>query len=168
MYTHQSIRQTVLIVALALMPWLPALVADAAELPSGGGIPEFMGAHSSADYKVLPIDAPVPATWVNELKNALALYKTKYPTSNFDVYANKLTLVEGAVSRGDRGAVKVEMGAFFKMLGKRANGINESAAEELSNYAQMVTPVQEYGISIPRSGAEQYGADVPSSGSAVQ
>ncbi len=168
MYTHQSIRLTVLIAALALMPWLPAFAANAAELPSGGGIPEFMGAPPSADSMVRPVDAPLTATWVNELKNALAIYKTKYPTSNFDAYINKLTLVEGAVSRGDRRVVKVEMGAFFKMLGNRASGINESAAEELSNFAQMVTPVREYGISIPRSSAEQYGADVPSSGSAVQ
>ena len=43
------------------------------------------------------------------------------------------------------------------MLATRAYGINEGAADEPSSFAQMVTPIQEYGISIPNSGAEQYG-----------
>jgi hypothetical protein len=61
--------------------------------------------------------------------------------------------------------VKMEMGSFFKMLATRANGINEIAADELTNFAQMVAPIQEYGISVPRSGSSQYGSEVPSSGS---
>jgi hypothetical protein len=167
MHIHHSIRQMVLIVVLALMSWFSAPVAQAAESAQEVRVPEILGAQP-AGAMGLPVGAPLAANWVGELKNALNMYKAKYPTSNFDAYAQKLSLVEGAVSRGDRRAVKTEMGAFFKMLGKRAKGIDEAAADELSNYAQMVTPVREYGISVPRSGAGQYEADVPSSGSAVQ
>jgi len=72
-------------------------------------------------------------------------------------------VVGDALSRGDRRAVKVEMGAFFKMLATRSHGINEGAADELSNFAQMVTPIEEYGISVPKSGAEQYGSELSGS-----
>ncbi|MGH7773617.1 MAG: hypothetical protein ACREQA_15440, partial [Candidatus Binatia bacterium] len=89
-----------------------------------------------------------------------------YPTSDFAPFLTKLNLVRDAVGRGDRRAVKIEMGAFFKMLAKREHGISEVAADELTNFAQMVTPLEEYGISVPRSGAGQYGSEVPSSGSA--
>lgn|GEM_PF-4761959 len=61
--------------------------------------------------------------------------------------------------------MKIEMGSFLKMLATRAHGINEIAADELSNVAQMVTPIQEYGISVRKSGARQYGSEAPSSGS---
>ena len=59
--------------------------------------------------------------------------------------------------------MKVELGAFFKMLAKRLHGINEGAADELSNLAQMVTPIQEYGIQVPKFGAEQYGSEISGS-----
>jgi hypothetical protein len=105
------------------------------------------------------------ATWVDEIKNSLGVSKANYPSSNFAPYQTKLNLVGDAVSRGDRRAVKMDMGSFLKMLATRAHGINEGAADEPSNFAQMVTPIQEYGISVPRSGAGQYRSEVPSSGS---
>ena len=108
---------------------------------------------------------PAQAIWVDEIKNSLEVYKANYPSSNFSPYQTKLNLVGDALSRGDRRAVKVEMSAFLKMLATRAHGINEGAADELSNFAQMVTPIQEYGILIQKSGAAQYGSEVPSSGS---
>jgi hypothetical protein len=69
------------------------------------------------------------------------------------------------VSAGNRRSVKTEMGAFFKMLAKRDHGISGVAADELTNFARMVTPLEEYGISVPRAGSDQYGSEVPSSGS---
>ena len=44
------------------------------------------------------------------------------------------------------------MGKWFKMLRARDYGINDVAADELFNYALMVTPIQEYGISVPAAG----------------
>jgi hypothetical protein len=41
------------------------------------------------------------------------------------------------------------MNKFFRMLQSRAHGINDVAADELYNFAVMVTPIQEYGISVP-------------------
>jgi hypothetical protein len=38
------------------------------------------------------------------------------------------------------------------MLRARDHGINDVAADELFNYALMVTPIQEYGISVPPGG----------------
>jgi hypothetical protein len=171
MRTNLFIRRTVLAASLALIPWVPALLAHAAELSPGGGIPDIMEVQPSMQR-----DAPVvmtapaqatsaQATWVDEIKNSLGVSKANYPSSNFAPYQTKLNLVGDAVSRGDRRAVKMDMGSFLKMLATRAHGINEGAADEPSNFAQMVTPIQEYGISVPRSGAGQYGSEVPSSGS---
>ncbi len=89
------------------------------------------------------------ATWVDEISNSLAFYKSSYPTSNFGPYEQKLTKVREAVSSGDQKTIKMEMGAWLKMLRTRAHGINDVAADELFNFALMVTPVQEYGISVP-------------------
>jgi hypothetical protein len=41
------------------------------------------------------------------------------------------------------------MGKWFKMLRNRDYGINDVAADELYNYGLMVTPIQEFNISIP-------------------
>ena len=166
------IRRTVVLTSLALIPWFPAPLAPAAELSPGGGIPEFMTMQPSMQRPaLLMMTAPAQttsaqATWVDEIKNSLGVYKANYPGSNFSPYQTKLNLIGDALSRGDRRAVKVEMSAFLKMLATRAHGINEGAADELSNFAQMVTPIQEYGISVQKSGAAQYGSEVPSSGSA--
>lgn len=89
------------------------------------------------------------AGWIDELTNSLSFYKTTYPGSGWDRYEKKLAVVREAVNRGDQGTVKTEMGAFFKMLRARAHGINDVAADELFNFAMMVTPIQEYQISIP-------------------
>ncbi|MGH7232131.1 MAG: hypothetical protein ACREJU_12345 [Nitrospiraceae bacterium] len=88
-------------------------------------------------------------TWADELTNSLNVYKANYPTSNWDPYEQKLTLVKEALGRGDQRVVKVEMGKWFKMLRNRDHGISEVAAEELYNFGVMVTPLQEYGIAIP-------------------
>jgi hypothetical protein len=160
MTTHSSIQRLTLVVVLALIPWLPAVVAEAAD--PAGAIPEVMAPPPAVRTAT---EAAAQAPWVNDLKHAVAMYKTKYPASDFAPYDKKLALVADAIGRGDRRAVKTEMGAFFKMLDRRSHGIDEAAAGELLNYAQMVTPLREYGIAVPRSGAEQYGTDVPVSGS---
>jgi hypothetical protein len=93
--------------------------------------------------------------WVDELTNSLSFYKANYPTSNWDPYIQKLTLVKDAVGRDDQRTVKVEMSKWFKMLRNRDHGISDVAADELYNFAVMVTPLQEYGISIPSPGSGQ-------------
>ncbi len=88
-------------------------------------------------------------TWVDEIANSVSFYKTNYPTSNWQPYQEKLMLVKEALARGDQRTVRTEMGKWFKMLRNREHGINDIAADELLNFALMVTPVQEYGISVP-------------------
>lgn len=90
--------------------------------------------------------------WVDEIGNSLNFYKINYPTSNWEPYSAKLETVKQAVNGGDQRKVKVEMGKWFKMLRARDHGINDVAADELFNFALMVTPIQEYGISVPAAG----------------
>jgi hypothetical protein len=94
------------------------------------------------------------STWVDEITTSVTFYKTNYPTSNWDPYLGELVLVREAVNRGDQRTVKTKMSKWFKMLRQRDYGINEIAADELFNFALMVTPVQEYGISVPASAGD--------------
>ena len=87
--------------------------------------------------------------WVDELTNSVSFYKTNYPTSNWDPYLSELTLVKEALIRGDQRVVRTEMGKWFKMLRNRDHGIHDVAADELFNFAMMVTPIQEFNISVP-------------------
>lgn len=75
--------------------------------------------------------------------------KATYPNSDWKPYEDKLTLVRQAVDRGDQRTVRMEMGKWFKMLRNRDYGIHDVAADELFNFAVMVTPMQEYGIMVP-------------------
>ncbi len=88
-------------------------------------------------------------TWVDEIANSLTFYKASYPNSNWDPYQQKLGLVREAMTRGDQRTVQAEMSKWFRMLRNRDHGINDVAADELYNFAVMVTPIQEYGISVP-------------------
>ncbi len=89
-------------------------------------------------------------TWTDEISNSLTLYKSLYPSSNFKPYDAQLTRVEEALNKGDKKGVRTEMRKWFKMLRKRAHGIDGIAADELLNIAVMVTPLQQYNISVPR------------------
>ena len=91
-------------------------------------------------------------SWVDEINNSLSFTAANYPNSNWEPYQHKIRLVHDAVGRGDNQAVKMEMGKWFKMLRHRDHGINEVAADELYNFSLMVTPIQEYGISVPAGG----------------
>lgn len=91
-------------------------------------------------------------TWVDEISNSLHFYQINYPTSNWEPYSHKLDVVKQAVTSGDQRAVKSEMGKWFKMLRAREHGINDVAADELFNFALMVTPIQDYSISVPTTG----------------
>jgi hypothetical protein len=95
--------------------------------------------------------APAQTNWVDVLSNSLLFYKTSYPTENWDPYEQQLTLVRGAVSRGDQRMVRVEMTKWFQMLRHRDHRITDVAADELLNFALLVTPLQEFGISVPLS-----------------
>ena len=65
------------------------------------------------------------------------------------IYEDQHTRVKEALHQNGRKAVTTEMGKWFKMLRNQAHGIDEIAASELMNFAMMVTPVQEYNISVP-------------------
>ena len=93
--------------------------------------------------------AVAQTNWVDELTSSVSFYKTNYPTSNWDPYLSELTLVKEALIRGDQRVVRTEMGKWFKMLRNRDHGIHDVAADELYNFGLMVTPIQEFNISVP-------------------
>jgi hypothetical protein len=88
-------------------------------------------------------------TRADDIANSLAFSKTNYPTSNGEPYSQKLELVQAALQRGDQRTVKTEIGKWFKMHRIRGHGISGVAADELFNFSLMVSPIQEYGISVP-------------------
>jgi hypothetical protein len=91
-------------------------------------------------------------SWVDELSNSVSFYAADYPGSNWQPYQDRLTVVRDAVGRGDQRIVKTEMTTWFKMLRQREYGINDVAADELFNFALMVTPIQEFNIAVPTIG----------------
>jgi hypothetical protein len=96
-----------------------------------------------------PTATAAETAWIDELSNSVSFYKATYPSSDWAPYQDKLTLVREAVDRGDQRTVRMEMGKWFKMLRNRDYGIHDVAADELFNFAVMITPVQEYGIMVP-------------------
>jgi hypothetical protein len=134
------IRLAVLVGSLTLTPSFQALATTTDQPVSSPGSAPALGA------------LPSQLTWVDDIINALGQYfKANYPTADFVPYLKQLTVVRDALSRKDRRTVKVEMGAFFKLLTNRSYGISEDAADELANFARVAMPVQEYGIFFPRS-----------------
>ena len=105
-----------------------------------------------------PAERPSPPpTWVDDLEQRLSTYlKKKYPAYDFTPYTQELEVVRDAVSRGDRWAIKREMGVFLKMLATRAHGLGDDAAEELTGLAQQTMPAEEFAIVYPGSMAEPH------------
>jgi cytochrome b subunit of formate dehydrogenase len=91
--------------------------------------------------------------WVDELTGSVNFYKTNYPNSNWDPYLSELSLVKEALAQGDQRIVRSKMGKWFKMLRNRDYGIHDVAADELFNFGLMVTPIQEFNISVPAPAA---------------
>ena len=91
--------------------------------------------------------------WVDELTSSVNFYKTNYPNSNWDPYLSELSLVKEALVQGDQRIVQSKMGKWFKMLRNRDYGIHDVAADELFNFGLMVTPIQEFNISVPAPAA---------------
>ncbi len=96
--------------------------------------------------------AEIQTNWVDELTNSVAFYKSNYPSSNWEPYMGKLAIVKDALASGDQRAVRTEMGKWFKMLRSREHGIHDVAADELYNFALIVTPIQEFNIAVPAPG----------------
>ena len=129
MTSHLNIYRLLIIASLALNLWIPLIIEAADRLP-GSGIPEIMDGpiSSHANPPATTAVAPAQTTWVDDIANALGSYfKANYPTYDFAPYLKKLTLVREALGREDRRTMKVEMGAFFKLLTNRGHGISEGA-----------------------------------------
>ena len=84
--------------------------------------------------------ATAAETWVDEIWGMVNFEKATYPSSNFDPYFEKLTVIREGLARHDRQAVKKETDRFLKMLADRAHGINDVAADEIYNFALGVRP----------------------------
>ena len=154
MRNYLAIKRTFIVASLALISWWPLPGTQAADGESR--IPEIMAGQPSIQRDVPEAEmSSVQVTWVDEIRNVLDIYTKNYPTSNFAPYLKKLNLIGDALGLGDGRIVKTEMGSFFTMLAKRAYGINGSAADDVSRFARMVMPAQEYGIIFPSNETEQ-------------
>ncbi len=80
-----------------------------------------------------PATAVAQETWADEVLNALTFYKSSYPGSNFDAYVEAAGIIRDGLRRGDRQLVNVHTERLFGMLRTRAYGIDDVAADELSN-----------------------------------
>jgi hypothetical protein len=87
--------------------------------------------------------ASAAETWVDEIWGMVSFEKTTYPSSNFDPYFEKLTVIREGLAHNDRQAVKKETDRFLKMLTDRAHGINDVAADEIYNFALGVRPTED-------------------------
>lgn len=103
-------------------------------------------------FFVTGAQAEVQTNWIDELTNSVGFYKSNYPSSDWNPYISKLAVVKDAVASGDQAMVRKEMGKWFKMLKNRDHGIHDVAADELYNFALIVTPIQEYNIAVPTGG----------------
>lgn len=156
MKTDWFIRHIIIISALAMIPCLGTVSANAADQPSQVGMSAqgtkqvFTETHDTTQPLGPAVGTPQPqAAWIGEIEDSLRRYKASYPASNFDPYTARLATVKGAVSNGQKEVVRAEMGAWLKMLRTRANGISDVAADELFNYSVMVAPIAQYRISVP-------------------
>jgi hypothetical protein len=136
-----------------LLPFLaPILVPTVCSLLAANPVqssdaPSFLPATSPAERR-----SP-PATWLDDLNHNLTTYfMKKYPAYDFSPYAQELSRIRDAVNRGDRWGAKREMGVFLTMLARRAYGLGDDAAEELSVLSQQIMPDEEFGIVYPGSG----------------
>ena len=140
----------------ALLPFLaPILVPTAsfvlAPIPiHAGEPPSFLLATAAPTERLAP-----SVTWLDDLEHRLTTYFTnKYPRYDFSPYAQELSLIRGAVSRGDRWGAKREMGVFLTMVARRAYGLGDDAAEELAMLSHRIMPDEEFGIVYPGSERE--------------
>jgi hypothetical protein len=72
----------------------------------------------------------------------------KYPAYDFSPYAQELSRIRDAVNRGDRWGAKREMGVFLTMLSRRAYGLGDDAAEELSRLRKKAVTGKEVSLEI--------------------
>jgi hypothetical protein len=72
-------------------------------------------------------------TWADEVLNALTFYKSSYPASNFDPYVEAVGTIRDGLRGGDQQLVNAQTERLFRMLRTRAHGIDDVAADELSN-----------------------------------
>jgi hypothetical protein len=156
MRNYLAIKRTFIVASLVLIPWGLLQLTHAAD-QRGARIPEI-SAEQPSTHREAPARevSPGQGMWVDEIRNALEIFKGNYRTSNFEPYLNKLSLVGDALGQEDHRRVQVEIGSFFQMLSKRAYGINAGAADDLSNFARKVMPAQEYGIIFPKNDTEPY------------
>ena len=110
---------------------------------------------SSVPAAAAPAERSSSQTWADDLERRLLTYLTKkYPSYDFSPYTQELDRIRDAVNRGNRWAVKREMGVFLKMLANRAYGLEDDAADDLTDLAQQTMPAEEFAIVYPGSMAE--------------
>lgn len=105
--------------------------------------------------------ASAKGTWADQLWTAANYYKflarTTHTATYMDPYLEKIAKVRQGVDREDRMLVRTQMGEFFTMLRTRAHNIPTPVANQLYDLAIQLTPLEEFGVSIPEFPAATMG-----------
>ena len=91
-------------------------------------------------------------TWIDDINSAIvfykgdAYYKKEYPGANWDLYIKQMQVVRAMYKNRDSHATYAAMNRFMDMLEAREGGIPITAANELFNFCNLVTPAQFHDV----------------------
>lgn len=97
-------------------------------------------------------------TWIDDIHGAIVFYKgdarytKEYPQANWDLYLEQIQAVRAMYDNGDSAGTYAAMNRFMDMLEVREGGIPITAANELFNFCNLVTPSPFHDV-IRHSGA---------------
>lgn len=84
--------------------------------------------------------------WIDDIHGAIVFYKSdayyrkEYPAVNWDLYFEQMQVVRASFQKGDAHATYAAMNRFMDMLETREGGLPITAANELFNFCNLVTP----------------------------
>jgi hypothetical protein len=87
--------------------------------------------------------------WSDEIIRLLNTHQAKVPGEDVAPYLRKMHDVRRALIRSDDRTVQSELNTMLLMLTLRSHGLSDTTARELFNLIAILTPLREYGITVP-------------------
>jgi hypothetical protein len=87
--------------------------------------------------------------WSDEIIRLLSTHQATVPGENVGPYLRKMHEVRRALIRNDDRTVQTELDTMFQMLIMRRHGLSDTTARELFNILAILTPLKEYGVTVP-------------------
>jgi hypothetical protein len=109
---------------------------------------------SSVAVCILSLLAATPALsldtwWSDEIIRLLSIHQAERTGEDIGPYLRKMQEVRRALIRNDDRTVQSELNTLFQMVRQRSFGLTESTAREFFNVLVVLTPLREYGITVP-------------------